>query len=406
MEKRQISFLHNNNKNYFTIATNNYYWKQYYFNNVDEIEINLKGNDVYVSQNSFNQKSRKLIHLAEIKALYIDIDCYNKKISKEAVKYFLENDLYGEIPIPNFLIDSGRGLYYIILLENTSAKDLPKWQLVEKYLFDKLEHLGADAKCLDATRVLRVIGSKNSKTRSLVQIIDECDYKYTLDEIIENYVPDVYIDTKKNVLKKHNKTKTIGVRKKNSSSNNYYAIFNTYTLYYNRMIDIQNLVKIRNGECKGYRETILFLYRYFSSVYYKSEEEALNNTLELNNLFSEPLSLKEATEATASGSIGATEMKYKYSNDKLIKLLDIKAEEQKELYTIISKEEKYRRNNKQRYNKKRNEEGLTKKQLEKQEKLEKVRKLMGNYTINEIVEITNISKRSVSRYIKEIREKE
>ena len=208
------------------------------------------------------------------------------------------------------------------------------------------------------------------------------------------------------MLKKHNKTKTIGVRKKNSSSNNYYAIFNTYTLYYNRMIDIQNLVKIRNGECKGYRETILFLYRYFSSVYYKSEEEALNNTLELNNLFSEPLSLKEATEATASGSIGATEMKYKYSNDKLIKLLDIKAEEQKELYTIISKEEKYRRNNKQRYNKKRNEEGLTKKQLEKQEKLEKVRKLMGNYTINEIVEITNISKRSVSRYIKEIREKE
>ena len=42
--------------------------------------------------NFFNNRSRKLIHLKELKALYFDIDCYKMNLSKEAVKYFMEND--------------------------------------------------------------------------------------------------------------------------------------------------------------------------------------------------------------------------------------------------------------------------------------------------------------------------
>ena len=70
---RQISYLHHNNdnnKNYFTIATNNQkIWKQYYFNDVYEIDIDLKQNDIYISQNTFDNKSRKLKNLKQLKAL-------------------------------------------------------------------------------------------------------------------------------------------------------------------------------------------------------------------------------------------------------------------------------------------------------------------------------------------------
>ena len=104
---------------------------------MDKQIVNTDEKDVYISQNTFTTKQRKLIYINELKALYIDIDCYSKNLSKESVKFFLENDMYGEIPIPNMLVDSGRGLYYIIFLENTYSKDLPKWQTVEKYLFEK-----------------------------------------------------------------------------------------------------------------------------------------------------------------------------------------------------------------------------------------------------------------------------
>ncbi len=63
-----------------------------------------------------------------------DIDCYNSKYTKDAVQYFLEHDLYGyKIPRPNYLIDSGRGLYYIVLIKPVPSMALPLWYAVQRY---------------------------------------------------------------------------------------------------------------------------------------------------------------------------------------------------------------------------------------------------------------------------------
>ena len=111
-----VNTLHKDSEGYITVAKMGSRWQQYYFEGINDLSINLNDKDVYISQNTFNNRSRRLIHLKELKALYIDIDCYKVNLSKEAVKYFMENDLYGQIPVPNMLIDSGRGLYYIIFL--------------------------------------------------------------------------------------------------------------------------------------------------------------------------------------------------------------------------------------------------------------------------------------------------
>lgn len=379
-----INTLHKDSEGYITVAKMGNRWQQYYFEGINDLSINLKGKDVYISQNTFNNKSRRLIHLKELKALYIDIDCYKMNLSKEAVKYFMENDLYGQIPVPNMLIDSGRGLYYIIFLENTMAEELPKWQLVEKYLYEKLKDLGADNKALDATRVLRVTGTVNSKNNSIVKVIDTYDYQYTLDEIIENYIPEIIEDRKE-------KQKPKGVRKKGRKKK-FVSLFTLYKLYYTRFKDIKKLVEIRNYEMTGYREITLFLIRYFLNVYHGDDDLVMEEVLEINNSFTEPLEKDEVFKATLSGATRATENVYKYSNDKLIKLLDITPLEQKEMATIISKTEKYYRNNKNRRNNRRNEEGLTNKEAEriKNEKdiLELKRK---KYTLKQISKELNLS---------------
>ena len=379
-----INTLHKNSEGFITVAKMKKHWQQYYFEGINDLSINLNDKDVYISQNTFNNRSRRLTHLKELKALYIDIDCYKVNLSKEAVKYFMENDLYGQIPVPNMLVDSGRGLYYIIFLENTVAEDLPKWQLIEKYLYEKLKDLGADNKALDATRVLRVVGSTNSKNNELVKVIDTYDYQYTLDEIIENYIPEVNEDRKE-------KQKPLGERKKGRKKK-FVSLFNLYNLYYTRFKDIKKLVEIRNYEMTGYREITLFLIRYFLNVYHGDDDLVMEEVIEINNSFTEPLEINEVFNATRSGAIGATESVYKYSNDKLIKLLDITPSEQKEMATIIGKSEKYYRNNKNRRDNRRDENGLTQRESSKlnneNEILELKRK---KYTLKQISEKLNLS---------------
>lgn len=379
-----INTLHKNSEGFITVAKMKKHWQQYYFEGINDLSINLNDKDVYISQNTFNNRSRRLTHLKELKALYIDIDCYKVNLSKEAVKYFMENDLYGQIPVPNMLVDSGRGLYYIIFLENTVAEDLPKWQLIEKYLYEKLKDLGADNKALDATRVLRVVGSTNSKNNSIVKVIDTYDYQYTLDEIIENYIPEVIEDRKE-------KQKPKGIRKKGRKKK-FVSLFNLYNLYYTRFKDIKKLVEIRNYEMTGYREITLFLIRYFLNVYHGDDDLVMEEVIEINNSFTEPLEINEVFNATRSGVIGATESVYKYSNDKLIKLLDITPSEQKEMATIIGKSEKYYRNNKNRRDNRRDENGLTQRESSKlnneNEILELKRK---KYTLKQISKKLNLS---------------
>lgn len=379
-----VNILHKDSEGYITVAKMKKHWQQYYFEGINDLSINLNDKDVYISQNTFNNRSRRLIHLKELKALYIDIDCYKVNLSKEAVKYFMEQDLYGQIPVPNMLVDSGRGLYYIIFLENTGAEELPKWQLVERYLYEKLKNLGADNKALDATRVLRVVGSTNSKNNELVKVIDTYDYQYTLDEIIENYIPEVIEDRKE-------KQKPKGVRKKGRKKK-FVSLFTLYNLYYTRFNDIKKLVEIRNYEMTGYREITLFLIRYFLNIYHGDDDLVMEEVLEINNSFTEPLEIEEVFKATLSGATRATENVYKYSNDKLIKLLNITPSEQREMATIISKSEKYYRNNKSRREQRRNKEGLTKREADKLNNENAILELrMKKYTLKQISEKLNLS---------------
>ncbi|MFB5819501.1 helix-turn-helix transcriptional regulator [Clostridioides difficile] len=348
-----LEIIHSKSKGYITLASKNEQKFTQWHYKINELEdryselIDKKIN-VYISQNTFYKPQRRIENIKELNAIFIDIDCYNTNYTKEAVRFFIEKDLNGIIPNPTMLVDSGRGLYYVLKLKPVPSKALPLWYAIQRYIYNQLKEFGADAKALDPTRVLRIAGTINSKTNTEVKVVDYEEYTYTLKEIQENYLPEL----------KEKKKKVKGRPKK------VVSLFNEYSLYHARLNDLIKICELRSYDMEGCREVTLFLYRYFTCCFMEDEVQALECTLEINKQFVKPLREYEVVKHTKSAETAYKSKKYKFKNSTLIDLLGITEEEQKHLKTIIGTNEKYRRKNIKRNENRRNENGLTKKQQE------------------------------------------
>ena len=324
--------------------------------------VGLKFNEdnVYITLNTFYKTYRRIECLKELNALFIDLDTYKTGFTKEQILMNLNENYFGKnIPIPNLIIDSGRGLYLIWLIKKVPSMALPLWKAAEDYFYKTLKEFGADRQALDATRILRIPGSINPKTHTEVKIIDNYDYLYELREIQNEYMPEL---SEKALKKRGRPKKVLFVHRERS-------------LYYARIQDLIKLCELREYNLKGHRELILFLYRYYLCYFTEDIEKSLNDTLELNDMFRQPLSENEVRNATKSAeTVFKNQSKdYKYKNETLINLLEISDEEQKEMKTIISKDE-YRRRDREYQKKKYNEKLKKKGKVSKKEELDKLRK--------------------------------
>ena len=115
-------------------------------------------------------------------------------------------------------------------------------------------------------------------------MLDMNNYQYTLREIQEEYLPEI---SEKREKKKGRPKKVV-------------SLFNEYSLYHARILDIIKICELRNYDVKGHRELILFLYRYFTCCFIQDPEEALQKALELNSMFKEPLTEREVITDTKS----------------------------------------------------------------------------------------------------------
>lgn len=393
--RKHLKNLHSSSEGYITVAKKDPDYRQWHYKKnelIEHIEDIINDINAYVSQNTFYKPQRRIENIKELRAIYIDIDCYNSKYTKDAVQYFLENDLYGsKIPRPNYLIDSGRGLYYVILIKPVPSMAMPLWYAVQRYLYNILKPFGADANALDPTRVLRIVGTMNSKSGTCVEVLDAYDYEYSLKEIQQEYLPEI-----------SEKKKGKGRPKKMVS------LFTEYSLYYSRVKDITKVCELRDYDMEGHREITLFLYRYFSACFTQDADEALSRALELNAMFKKPLPENEVIRDTKSATRAYENKLYKYTNTKLIEILDITLDEQQHLITIISGKEKYRRcaeeKKAKQKAKRRNEKGLTKKQQEIENLKEKIIKLKNEGSKNkEISDKLSISLKTLERYITKMR---
>ena len=354
-----LDILHSDSKGWITKAEINCGYKQWHYRYNELLEQDFNQENVYISINTFYSTFRRLEYLKELKAQFIDLDVYKTGFTKEQIIMHLEADYFNKsIPRPNLIIDSGRGLYLIWLLNSVPSKALPLWKAIEEYLYSVLKPFGADRQALDPTRILRVPGSINSKSKTTVKVIEQYDYIYDLREIQNEYLPEL---EERKAKKKGRPSKTVFIHRERS-------------LYYARIQDIIKLCELREYDLRGHRELILFLYRYYLCYFLEDTQKALEDVLELNREFIYPLSETEVIRATRSAEkvYLSKDKDYKYKNETLIELLLITELEETYMTTIISNKESKRRRSirdEKRYKEKLKLEG----KMSKKEELEQLR---------------------------------
>ena len=346
-EVEYIDKVHGNSKGWITrscIDENGY--SQWHYKYAELKETDLAGENVYITLNTFYKPCRRLECIKELNCVYIDLDYYKTKYTREQIIMNLEENYFNKIiPATNYILDSGRGLALIWLINKVPSKALPLWKAVQEYLYNQLKEFGADRQALDATRILRVPGSINSKSKTVVSIIDEYDYIYDLREIQKEFLPELKLKEKK---------------KGRPKKINY--IYRERSLYHARIQDITKLCELREYDLRGHREIILFLYRYYLCSFTEDTKKALEDVLELNSMFISPLKENEVIRATRSAEKCYLDKnkEYKYKNETLIDLLEITEYEETQMSTIISKSEYKRRDRvyqKNKYQRKLKSEG-------------------------------------------------
>ena len=392
-----IDTIHGDSKGWITKAeiNKNKEFSQWHYLVGDLLKQDFDKENIYISMSTFYKPMRRIETIKEIGSLFIDLDTYNTQFTKTQILMNLEENYFNRsIPIPNLIIDSGRGLTLVWSIEKVPYKALPLWKAVQEYLYSQLKEFGADRKALDVTRILRVPGSINSKSGTRVTILEKYEYKYTLREIQSEFLPDLDENRPK---KKGRPKKVVYIHRERS-------------LYQGRILDLVKLCELRNYDVKGQREIILFLYRYYLCYFYEDEQKALEDVLELNKEFIQPLSEKELIRATNSAEkvFKSKDKQYKYKNETLIELLEMSEYEQTHMKIIIGKEEYKRRHRvreKNRYLEKLKSEGKISEKEKISQRRQKIKALLEEGLLQkDICRVLNISKRNCIRDIKFLKE--
>ena len=310
-------------------------------------------NDVYVSQATFESPCRRVVNLKDIQVAFLDIDSYKlawgqHRRPEEIAQSFLSLCDAESIPRPSVIVFSGRGLQAKWLFERPVPRmALPRWNAVEKVLVEKMQQYGADSQARDASRVLRLVNTFNTKSGQKCRVVflnrnaGGGIERYGFDELADIILP---LDRPQRPQKSPvnaNKSKTkrpIG--------------FGLETLHWAFLEDLRTLLRIRGGIEEGMRNR--FLMQMLSYL-------ALSNQVTLKNFYREAQFLAQKIDPTwtyHSKDFGTVYEKFKAhmkgirvewngqektplytpKAETLIEWFQITEEEQRQLKVIHSKE--------------------------------------------------------------------
>ncbi|WP_334170178.1 hypothetical protein [Zoogloea sp.] len=126
--------------------------------------------DTWLTQAEFMRPNRRVVNLARVGLLFADLDTYRQpwaagRTPEQLAAAVLYHCAQEGIPTPSLLVYSGRGIQAKWLLDGTLPRQaLPRWNACQRYLVDRLSGLGADPQAKDASRVLRLVSTVNTKS--------------------------------------------------------------------------------------------------------------------------------------------------------------------------------------------------------------------------------------------------
>jgi hypothetical protein len=132
--------------------------------------------DVYVSQNIFAKRRCRANHVQWIPGAWVDLDIYripglSEQPRPVLIRQLLEHCDARGVPRPSYTISSGRGLYLKWTFTTPAgAGDAAICTAINDSLADQFATFGADTRATDTARILRPVGSVNSKSGAVVHV--------------------------------------------------------------------------------------------------------------------------------------------------------------------------------------------------------------------------------------------
>ena len=419
--------------------------------------------DTFFTINLFKKRSRKQEFLRWINAVYIDCDFKDPTLSAAdkvalAKKVCLEKVGF----LPSIITSSGNGLHlYFLFTSPIKASGLVRWKLVQKEFCARLQEIHADPKALDASRVLRLPGTINTKNNTRCSVVyftrDKNDsdivQRYSFDELADKVLPVERIviknrrkakaerqaeylkkKAKREQQNKENLEKILkSLHAKNAKAgadselSQKMKMLSTNVMRYT---DLMTLLYMRSKATgvvpKGARNELLFWIMNFAclaelvnSKKFYAEAEKIAKKIDccwdyesngnLSTLYGKLLQHEQGKTIKVFNRDFPT--LYTPKNDTLIRRLIITDDEQNHLKTLISSEKLKERNKskvKQRREKQRRDKGIMSREEYLQRKNDKIKlvEYFKNFmTTKEMIKFLGFSRSSIYSYLKEIKNK-
>ena len=159
----------------------------------------LRREDHYISQCEFWRRNRRFVSLRCMASLWLDVDLqcstYDANTADFWTRQFLGSCNLRGLLEPSLIVWSGRGLHAKWVLDQALPRmAYPRWKTSMDYLADRVAHDAADEgwpvdfSALDASRILRVVGTYNSKCGGSVLLTHQGP-SYEFDYLCSSILP-------------------------------------------------------------------------------------------------------------------------------------------------------------------------------------------------------------------------
>jgi hypothetical protein len=346
----------------------------------------IEAADCYATVNGFGwQKgSGRTLSAAEaVNGFYVDFDRYNKPELRDlSAGDFLDKVLADNpwLPIPTLFEDSGNGcwMYWLfdrpLLVNNQRTQQydfLSQWQTCQQFLINKLLPYGADPKCADAARVVRISGTVNTKTNRAAQAWTTAE-RYTFAELKAAFNLEFRRDNPRKQCVPTDLKASQRQRQRQPAADRQVNrvqvsnLFNLYSLAHARMQDLRKLAQVRGGRLTEHRRMAVWIYAVSAAQFCKFEDtlraevesfildcvgqpekylKSVNYESTVDRFRNEALLIASGVpRQKVRQQLGRDKSRYTLSNRYIISQLEVDGTEQRHLKTIIDKDEHRRRN--------------------------------------------------------------
>lgn len=329
-----------------------------------------RSRDSWMSQAEFFKPNRRVVNLWRVGLLFVDLDTYNVPHLRERSTDYLVGMVLHHcddlgIPPPSMTVFSGRGVQVKWLLENPLPRAaLPRWNACQRVLVERLKDLGADPQAKDASRVLRLVqtvNSKNGKVCHVAHMTEKAgkpiayDFEYLCEMLLpftRDQIAQMRATRKEEKAVRQAKYEAKQLHVVEGTKRTGLKGFSGRQLAWHRLEDLRRLAELRGGYKTGERMHHLFwqlnflllsgatnqnqMWHEAAALAHAIDSQWGYRTDELSTLY------QKAKEYEAGQKVEFNGKKYPplYTprNDTLINQFCITDDEQRKLRTIISRD--------------------------------------------------------------------